>query len=368
MIILFLLTGILLSERILSGIYKAKWDDNLQIKVRFQDQVISEGAEGYVVEELENRKRIPIPLITIAFHMDKHIEYHESKSASVSDKSYRNDIMSIRGNQKLVRRFLVTYRKRGLYFIEDINVRSKTLLGSNYHLTNMTNQTQIYVYPSYSPRKEILTPFSRTLGEALQSRFLYEDPFEFKGIRDYTGVEPMRKINWRASAKTNSLKVNQYYDTTCRNVTVFLDIANQLVRQYDDLLEESIRIVRNYLEGFYHNHVPMTLITNALDCVEGSVLCFEEGLGAGYMEDCLKKLARIDLTKKTTPIMEYLQDKKAARDQLTILISIDSSKDLVKKFQSYLGNTSGEWIFLHRGVVESKIQSPSIHVTYVEVV
>ena len=65
--------------------------------------------------------------------------------------------------------------------------------------------------------------------ETLLNKFIFEDPFEFKGIRNYTTSDPMKKINWSASAKTGELMVNNYYDTTSRHVTIFLDVVNDSV-------------------------------------------------------------------------------------------------------------------------------------------
>ena len=52
------------------------------------------------------------------------------------------------------------------------------------------------------------------IGSITSRQFLYEDPFEFRGIRDYTITDPMNKINWKASARSGNLMVN-LHDSHC---------------------------------------------------------------------------------------------------------------------------------------------------------
>ena len=55
---------------------------------------------------------------------------------------------------------------------------------------------------------------------------MYPDPFEFSGIRDYQRTDPMKHINWKASASAGRLMVNQHDSTTSAEVTVFLDVED----------------------------------------------------------------------------------------------------------------------------------------------
>ncbi len=367
MAIVFTVIGVLLAEYIILVLYDHNWDKGLEARVNFEDNTVSEGDTGYIAETLVNRKILPLPVVNVTFQLDKSISYYEKINTSVSDRQYRSDSMSLMPYRQLCRRFKVTYNHRGMYAISSVGISTRDVF-YNYNLAyDIPCSTQIYVYPSYSTNSQLAAPFSRLMGEAVNNRFLYEDPFEFKGIQEYTGTEPMKKINWSVSARSGRLMVNNYYNTNSRHITIFLDIFNDQIWRQDELSEENIRICRNYLENFVKNNVPVTIVTNGIDAVDGNVISFEEGMGAGFIESCLKKLARIDMSQVTTRFEEYFKLHSAADNEMSVLLSANSSPELSLAYQHYLGKSSGEWLITIRPGGDRPVGSGQIHVTYVEV-
>ena len=269
--------------------------------------------------------------------------------------------------KRITRRFKVKYTHRGLYKLNTVTVNTTDVFAKNRLSRQYDSPDSIYVYPAYSTHAGIIAPFSRVVGEAVRNRNMYEDPFEFKGIRDYTGTEPMKKINWHASAKTGDLKVNNYYDTTSRHVSIFIDIVNDQLWCNEEAVEECIRIARNYMERFIKNSVPVYMITNGRDVESGEVIELGNGCGVAFINDTLRKLARIDFTKKTERFTGYFSGHKAQKDELSILLSIDLSKDLATDFTNYLNGGSGEWVAPVNDRTTRLNGYRNINFTYVEV-
>lgn len=367
MVLIIFTIAVLAGIAAMQAYFSANWNKALKARVQFQDETITEGMKGEIVEKIRNYKRMPLPFLIVSFELDKSIPYDNSGAAVVTDKIYRNDMLSIGAREKLSRKFQVSYTRRGLYQIHEVTLKSKVLFGTEILLEQYDCDSQIYVFPAYSSYKDIFAPFSRVLGEALKNRFLNEDPFEFRGIRDYTSTDPMNKINWRATAKTGDIKVNTFFDTSCRTVTLFLDINNSQVWVYESCLEELIRVTRNYLEGFYKNHIPVTIYTNGLDVCCGTVIEFQEGTGAGYLENTLRKLARIDLGKKTEPLAKTISGLTKDKDGLSVMLSTDAGNELKEAYEAYLQGDSGEWILPVSGSAVNRVESRQIHTTYLEV-
>lgn len=365
-IILFLV-GLIIVERLFIAYYSHNWDKKLSIRIQFDDESVNEGSKGTITEVLSNGKKMQVPIANIKFELDKSIRYTDQTNVSVSDRQYRNDGMSLKGNMAYKRCFEVIYTKRGVYNICNPVLTSKDYFGFYEFTKEYDLESEIYVYPSYSRYTELSAPFSRAVGEAIKNKYLYEDPFEFKGIRDYTGTEPMKKINWSASAKTGDLKVNNYYDTSSRHATIFLDIANDQIWRQDDQLEECIRVARNYMEGFIKNHIPLEIITNAKDVFDKKTIVFDKGADACYVEKCLKKMARIDFEQKTEHLYDFFEENSAGEDELCILLSVDQSSNMIEAYEKYLGKQCGEWICPKNPSSERQIRSRKINVTYLEV-
>ena len=275
--------------------------------------------------------------------------------------------MSLMPYQKISKSFEVKFTKRGYYQILSAKMKTSDIFATVALTTDVELGPYIHVYPAHSRYTDIVAPFSRINGEALRNRFLFEDPFEFRGIRDYSGTDPMKKINWRASARTGDLKVNNYYDTTSRHVTIFLDIVNDLIMRRDDQIEECIRITRNYLEGFALNKVPVHIVTNARDIITGDIIEFGTGLDTPFVNDCLCKLARIDLEKPAERIYRFLEEDTAGDDDLSVLLSVDLTSRMAEAYGAYLGNNKGEWVAPISKSNEREFFSDKFNMTFLEV-
>lgn len=367
MIILFFLVSFLVAGKIVIKYYSKHWNDGLSASVHFETDAINEGEKGHICEEIINDKFLPLPVVNVKFELDKSIKYAESVNTIVSDKQYRSDTLMLGSHKKIIRRFEVKYTKRGVYHIDSLTLNTIDPVSDYKRIEIFECKSYIYVYPSYSRHKDILAPFSRVMGEALRNRFIFEDPFEFRGIRDYTTSDPMKKINWGASARTGELKVNNYYDTTSRHVTLFLDICNDSVWKRYDQMEEAIRITRNLMEEFVRNKIPVKIITNAKSCFNGNDLVMESGVGAGVVQANLRNMACIDLDISTRHMSEYFMENEAESEELSVLISFDSSEKLVHAYEKYLGKNNGEWIAPILYAKDCNIHSRKFKITYVEV-
>lgn len=367
MVILFFLVSFLVVGKIVIKYYSKHWNDGLSASVYFETDAINEGEKGHICEELVNDKLLPLPVVNVKFELDKSIKYAESVNTIVSDKQYRSDTLMLGSHKKIIRRFEVKYTKRGIYHIDSLTLNTIDPVSDYKRIEIFECKSDIYVYPSYSRHKDILAPFSRIMGEALRNKFIFEDPFEFRGIRDYTTSDPMKKINWSASAKTGELKVNNYYDTTSRHVTLFLDICNDSVWKRYDQMEESIRITRNLMEEFVRNKIPVKIITNAKSCLNDKVIVMESGIGSGVVITNLKNLACIDLDKPTESMSDYFLENESETEELSVLISFNGSEKLIQAYEKYLGKNNGEWIAPILYAKDRNIHSRKFTTTYVEV-
>lgn len=101
-----------------------------------------------------------------------------------------------------------------------------------------------YVYPRVVDETRLEIPLSENNGKCAVRKNLYEDPFEFRGIREYQPTDPMHKINWKVSARTDQWMVNLYDSTSAQEVVVLLDVEDETIWKFDAIHEEGIRLQR----------------------------------------------------------------------------------------------------------------------------
>lgn len=333
------------------AIYRKFWDYGLSAEVLFSQHEVEEGGRLYLKEKVENRKWLLLPTLMVKYEMDRNILCVDRTQTSVTDKQYRNDWLAVMPYKRVTRSIEVIGTKRGYYRIDEIGLVATDILFMGQFTKSVANRTGLYVYPSRSEFMQLPEIFCRMYGEYLQKRQMQEDSMEFMGIRDYVQVDSMKKINWKASARTGSLKVNQYHDSSSQRLTIFLNVSQSGVLRYYDLIEESIRICRNFLEEFVQKGIPVRIISNGVDIVTGQELFIQEGAGLSHIDTCLKELAKVDILAPTRSMAEVIGEQNATRKsgilegEVSLLISAEQSADLAEAYLDFAGEDgSAYWL------------------------
>ena len=190
---------------------------------------------------------------------------------SVTDRQYRNDWVAVMPYKRVTRSIEIIGTKRGYYNIEEVRLVTTDILFRERLNKTISNDTELYVYPSRSQFMRLPEIFCQMYGESLLNRQLQEDSMEFMGIRDYVQTDSMRKINWKATARTGSLKVNQYHDSISQRLTIFVNVSQTGILRYYDLIEESIRISRNFIEEFVQKEIEEMVVLSASERIDGVI-------------------------------------------------------------------------------------------------
>lgn len=240
--ILLLLVGIFVVSALWEAHYKYRWADNVAVKLWFEQDAVYAGQETKLYEVIENKKAMAIPVLEVGFHTKKELDFADTENTSISDYIYKRDIFSVLGRQKITREIPVKCTKRGQYKVSDADITTYTLLYRRHYTKGIETSAGLYVYPKMTDVSEIMTVCERMLGTLQCAKRLYEDPFAFRTIRSYTTDDPMKTINWKASAKTGVLMVNTFDSMQSQKAMIFLDVEDTGILKYEDLVEESIAI------------------------------------------------------------------------------------------------------------------------------
>ena len=141
----------------------------------------------------------------------------------------------------------------------------------------------------------------------------------------------MNKINWKASARTGSLMVNQHNSAVSGNVCILLDVEDETVWKYEEIHEEGIRLAAAVAESFLSRGIEVGLVTNGRDCQEKSEIFLPGQTGRGQRKKFLQCLARIDLEEKSRKFSDCVEEKKElllAKESFCILITKNQYQEL----------------------------------------
>ena len=323
MIVVWIVLGAVFLLLAQERLYRRFWDKNLTVGLSFSEKSAMEGDMCALFETVENRKIMPLPALKVKFAVSRQLAFAETDSgSSVTDQFYRNDVLSIRPYMRHVRRLPFLCKKRGYYTINALDVVAGNLFLSAELPKELTSDAQLYVYPKPWQEQSFLQALQRITGEVLTKRHLMEDPFEYRGIREYSPRDSMRDINWKATARTDELKV----------VRLFLNLEDGAILRQMEILEASISMAAGACAQFLSQGIRTALYTNGPDILTGELVGLDASSGIGHMESINRGLARIDLEKGAPKFVRNLEDRVLEEDGnagavFTIFISSDAQED-----------------------------------------
>ncbi len=329
-------------------LYRKFWDKGLSVQIHFQEKPVLEGEEAHLTEVIENRKYLPLSYLNVKFKISRHLQFQTMENTTTSDWNYKNDIFSVLFHQRITRTLAFECKKRGYYTIDQADLISSNLLLTKSLVKAVPQKTSMYVYPRPIDISALDVPFKKMMGSLTSRRFLYEDPFEFRGLRDYVRTDPMSSINWKAWAKTGELMVNVHDSTTSQEAVVFLNLEDETIWKYDQLHEVAIRIASALCYRFLNQAIPTRIICNGVDVQTGQSVVLPTGTGLRQVNAINEILARIDLAHEMEPCINQVKriyNEHGTSLPLYVMISNCMKDDLQEAF-SVLAQTGAASLWI----------------------
>jgi uncharacterized protein (DUF58 family) len=136
-----------------------------------------------------------------------------------------------KGFGKLEKEFIYKVRcaNIGTYTIEKSKVLSNHFLNINGFVDDLGSELKIRVMPYITiPRRLNLPKIYSKIPLPSIDISKGVSSTDFKEIREYREGEPIRFINWKASAKTNKLLANEYEKEGKKTIMIFVDVSSKM--------------------------------------------------------------------------------------------------------------------------------------------
>lgn len=186
-----------------------------------------EGETVQMRETIRNTKPLPLPLLTVESRMNTNLQLSSHANLEVNDIGYHKSLFTLMPFSKITRTHQVRCLKRGYYEVRSLAVCAHDLFGLARVAENeVAVRAGIVVYPRlYDPGLFDL-PSHSLMGNLIVRRWIAEDPFLLAGVREYESGDAMNTINWKATAKTGELKVNQYDHSANTRLMLLLNVES----------------------------------------------------------------------------------------------------------------------------------------------
>ncbi len=333
--ILIVVAAVLIVQRLL---YTKFWDKGLKASVSFQDHYMIEEEETELTEVVSNSKWLPLPWVQLKFEILRN---------GTTDNIFRADLFNILFHQRITRKSKIRLNKRGIYEIRSLDLLSYDMFISRKLYTDLDETASITVYPRIIDREPIEIPYEKLMGSIATRRYTLEDPFLFKGIRDYQEGDRFKDINFAATAKAGHLLTNTHEYTLDQKVKVVL-LTDKPSNYYDENeYEMGLRAAGRLVFSLEQEGIPVSFVSNGLDSLDATEAAVEAGCSQNHVDTVFEALARLDITKTGMPGERILSDLADTPDinEHVVVISPCRMDKILSGFQN-LRDMTGTSMFI----------------------
>ena len=208
----------------LALLFTAKWKDwsvrEVQSRRDCRDRSIFLGDETVLSFYMENRKILPLPWIQ--WEMDWPEGLEERDNAGRERLVVTSSLLPF---QRLKRRVRVQAKKRGYYVFKETRISIGDLLGLAKGELVDSQFDALSVYPQVEPLESLLPLAAFPQGNVSVRRWILPDAFQPIGARSYVPGDPIRNMDWKATARRGSLMVREFGYTAEPRLSILLHMG-----------------------------------------------------------------------------------------------------------------------------------------------
>jgi len=203
------------------------------------------GEEIGVDVELANRKPLPLPWYEwrLALGEPLPVEGENLGAAAVPGLKWLHRRGSLGWYQQHRWHFTLRPTERGYHQFGPATIKSADMLGAFPRTMDDGLRENVVVFPRVFPMEDLGLPSDRPFGERKGGNRVFEDPLRFAGLREYRPGDPLRRIDWKATARSGELRSRVYEPSATQQIYLLVNIDTMEHSWEGYLKDELERIV-----------------------------------------------------------------------------------------------------------------------------
>ncbi|MDG0867748.1 DUF58 domain-containing protein [Candidatus Lucifugimonas marina] len=268
-------------------------DRTASVDHAFQDDEIE------ITFTIENRKPLPVPWLEINEYIPRGllIEGQRAIEQAYLGGAEIQASTSLGGYERIKIKRKLTALSRGTYRLGKTRLRSGDLFGL-YPSDAMLDHTpwSIYVYPTIKALPGFTLPARRPIGDSMSRDRLWDDPSRPAGVREYRPGDPIKRIDWKTTARRGDMFVRQFDPSVSEHAVIFAEAITTSVPwegYRSDVLEGSMTAAASLANHALNLGYNVGLVTNGVSSVSASRSVVLPGTGPSQLTMLLESLAMV---------------------------------------------------------------------------
>lgn len=198
---------------------------------------------------------------------------------------------SIIGGSRKVLKTPINSNTRGHFKVGPVIIKGCDPLTLFPWTKTANSYSDIYIYPKFS-NLDLLLVSGDPGGRQKVLNNKYEDQLQLESMRDFRAGDPLKKVNWRASARAGTLQTMEYSNTLSASLTVLMDVNpdNYPLKNRYFNIERTIEAAASLLKSYSDRSESISIYLNSTK----DAVYIPPGIGYEHTISALQKLSEID--------------------------------------------------------------------------
>lgn len=194
---------------------------------------------------LENRKPLPLPWYEWRLGLAEALPVENEALAAAASPGLKWIVRrgALGWYQKHEWTFALRPAERGYHAFGQTSLRSADLLGVFPRALANDEMDHLVVFPRVFSLEDLGLPSDRPFGERKGGNRIFEDPLRIAGLRQYRPGDPLRRIDWKATARQGDLQSRVYEPSATQQIYLMVNIDTMIHPWEGYLRDELERIV-----------------------------------------------------------------------------------------------------------------------------
>jgi uncharacterized protein (DUF58 family) len=199
---------------------------------------------------IRNNKPLPVPWVSVDDVVSRGVIVRDEPLTT----NQLTGVVTLRSRwmvgwyERVVRHLAIVADHRGVYSLGPVRVTVADLFGHGGATADREDRSVYIVRPRTLPVR-LAGQYRAPAGDLRARHSLFEDPALFAGVRPYHPGDPIRRVHWRATARTGVTVCKRFDPSRLQNVLIALDVqvGSGSVWVNDEELVESLIVAASSL-------------------------------------------------------------------------------------------------------------------------
>lgn len=263
---------------------------------------------------LSNEKLLPLIWLDIQDSFPQGLELPGAKLRGIGTDAIKQHSIttSLLPYQRVSWKYTMRCTARGYHRIGPVRLRSGDIFGFSSAETRLAGVDHLLVYPRIVELGQLIYPEEHPLGETKGRRPVYQDTTRFLRQRDYKPTDPMKHIDWKATARRLRLQTKVFEPVVSLNVLIALNATTSEYawqgsnRRY---FERAVTAAASLAHDAAQNGCSFGLASNAVASYSGKWISVPLGASSSQLALVLEALA-MAAPYVVTPLVDVLRRER----------------------------------------------------------